>query len=154
MKYEKKQRPIIGVITAIANSIEQRKILSGIIEQAQLYNMDTAVFSNIYNSNQPEHKIEAENKIYDLALSDELDALIIISESFVNTELRKNLRNIIIRQLHLPVVVAGTAVEEFSLPGVRFINTSDVRDIEDIATHLIEEHNFPLDRTVNIKIKD
>ena len=47
MKYEKKQRPIIGVITAIANSIEQRKILSGIIEQAQLYNMDTAVFSNI-----------------------------------------------------------------------------------------------------------
>ena len=32
MKYEKKQRPIIGVITAIANSIEQRKILSGIIE--------------------------------------------------------------------------------------------------------------------------
>ncbi len=142
MKYEKKQRPIIGVITAIANSIEQRKILSGIIEQAQLYNMDTAVFSNIYNSNQPEHKIEAENKIYDLALSDELDALIIISESFVNTELRKNLRNIIIRQLHLPVVVAGTAVEEFSLPGVRFINTSDVRDIEDIATHLIEEHNF------------
>ena len=99
-------------------------------------------FQNIYNSNQPEHKIEAENKIYDLALSDELDALIIISESFVNTELRKNLRNIIIRQLHLPVVVAGTTVEEFSLPGVRFINTSDVRDIEDIATHLIEEHNF------------
>lgn len=139
---QKKQRPIIGVITAGACFIEQRQILKGIVAQAQQYNMDTAVFSNIYNPNVTDQKIFAENQIYELAVSQDLDALIIISESFVNPELREKVKESLMRQLGLPIIVVGTLIEEFAVPGVRFINTSDEKDLEDITDHLIEEHGF------------
>ena len=85
----KKKRPICGVVAAEANSIEQRQIIEGIVSQNQLYGIDTAVISNIYNPNVKEQELYCENRIYDLNLSEDLDSIILISESFVNDELRK-----------------------------------------------------------------
>ena len=84
----KPKRPIICVVAAEANSIEQRQILYGIIEKAQEYGYDTAVLSNIYNPNVHINSLECENKIYDLILSDEISAIIMLSESFVNEDIR------------------------------------------------------------------
>ena len=64
----KPKRPIICVVSAEANSIEQRQILFGIIEKAQEYGYDTAVLSNIYNPNISINSLECENKIYELVL--------------------------------------------------------------------------------------
>lgn len=142
MDSETKKRPIIGVIAAGASFIEQRQIINGIVAQAQLYNIDTAVFSNIYNPNITNEQVFAENLIYELATSPELDALILISESFVNPDLRMKVREYLKKQLHLPIIVIGAKMDEFDLNGVRFINTSDIGDIEDITDHLIERHGF------------
>ncbi len=137
----KPKRPILGVVAAEANNIEQRQILSGIIEQAQKYGYDTAVISNVYNPNVTEELFVCENRIYDLILSKEISALILISESFVNESLRQTLADNLLER-DVPTIIIGTYIKEFDVPGFRFINTSDSNDIEAVTSHLIEEHSF------------
>ncbi|WP_026053038.1 hypothetical protein [Ruminococcus flavefaciens] len=108
----KKKRMIFGVVTAEANSIEQRQIIKGIARFDQCVGIDTIIFSNNYNPNVKEKELFCENKIYDLILSDEIDGLIVTSESFVNEELRKNIADYISRKT-IPVVIAGTYLPEW-----------------------------------------
>ena len=137
----KKKRMIFGVVTAEANSIEQRQIIKGIARFDQCVGIDTIIFSNNYNPNVKEKELFCENKIYDLILSDEIDGLIVTSESFVNEELRKIIADYISRKT-IPVVITGTYLPEMDLPNCTFINTSDENDIEDLTDHLIEKHGF------------
>ena len=74
-------RPIYAVIAANAADIEQREILSGIIETAQKSNIDIVIIANIYNPNEPSNALKTENKIYDLILSGAYSGFILISES-------------------------------------------------------------------------
>lgn len=136
------KKHILGVIAAQAADVEQREILRGIMEQAQIMHIDLAVFSNIYNPNEPNAALDCENEIYDLILSDELDRLILISEVIINTVLQQRIIRNLTKQSHIPIVVIGTPLPDFVLPHFRFINTSDSNDIEDITNHLIEAHGF------------
>ena len=137
----KKKRPVCGVVAAEANSIEQRQIIEGIVSQNQLYGIDTAVISNIYNPNVKEQELYCENRIYELILSEDLDSIILISESFVNDELRKYVTDYISRK-NVPVVVIGNIMDGLANPNCIYINTSDENDMEDVTNHLIEEHGL------------
>lgn len=136
-----KKRKIFGVVAAEADNIEQRQILNGIIEQAQLYGIDVAVFSNIFNPNIPDAEVSCENRIYELTLSSEIDALILISESIFNEELRKKIQKYLVSK-NVPIIIIGTEIPAFNTSNFRFINTSDENDILDITNHLIEAHGF------------
>ena len=138
----RKQRMIFGVVAAEANSIEQRQIIRGIVEKAQEFNIDTAVISNIYNPNvSDDAMILCENQIYELILSPDLDGIILISESFVNPDLRLKILGYL-KQRNVPLLVVGSQWPDLDIPGVRYINTSDANDMEDITNHLIEIHGF------------
>ena len=104
-----KKRMILGVVAAEANNIEQRQILKGIIQEAQKLDIDTAVITNIYNPNVMDHELFCENQIYELILSPEIDAIIMISESFVNAELQQQLKNYLL-QKDVPVFLLGTGI--------------------------------------------
>ncbi|WP_294753917.1 substrate-binding domain-containing protein [uncultured Ruminococcus sp.] len=137
----RKKRMMIGIVTAEANSIEQRQIIKGIARFNQCVGVDTIVFSNNYNPNIREKELFCENKVYDLILSDELDGLIVISESFVNEDLKKLIADLLMRK-SVPIVIVGTHVKELDFPQCTFINTSDENDIEDLTDHLVEKHGF------------
>ena len=64
----RKKRMMIGIVTAEANSIEQRQIIKGIARFNQCVGVDTIVFSNNYNPNIREKELFCENKVYDLIL--------------------------------------------------------------------------------------
>lgn len=55
------------LIFAQPADMEQREILSGIMEQAT-YSIDIAILSNIYNLNEPDNALNCENEIYDYGL--------------------------------------------------------------------------------------
>ncbi|MGN0647758.1 MAG: substrate-binding domain-containing protein [Oscillospiraceae bacterium] len=138
----KKNRMIFGVVTAEANSIEQREIIRGIVNKAQEFDIDIAVISNIYNPGSSEDgMILCENQIYELILSPDLDGIILISESFVNRELQQRIRDYL-KQRDIPMLVIGSVLPELEIPGIQNINTSDMNDMEDITNHLIENHGF------------
>lgn len=137
----KKKRRIIGVAAAEANNIEQRQLLKGIIRSAMRLDYDTAVISNIYNSTNEINDFICENKIYELLLSEDLDAVITISESFMVDQLKKEIAGYL-KNKNIPIVNLGTYIPEFDIDGSININTSDELDIEDIANHLIECHGF------------
>lgn len=133
---------MIGVIGAEVNSIEQREILRGIIAQAQHYGVRTIVFSNLYNPLEPENADCADNHIYDLVASPDLDAIVILSESFVNPELRRYVHTLLRGRADIPKIMVGTPLPEFEPDQFPNINTSDENDIEAITDHLIETHDF------------
>lgn len=137
-----KNRPIYGVIAAQVADIEQREILSGIIETAQKLNIDIAVISNIYNPNEPSEVLKTENRIYDFIVSDAFDGFILISESIINTELQALILQNLWKQRSVPLIVIGTALTDFDMFDACIINTSDEQDVEDITDHLIDVHGF------------
>ena len=137
----KPKRPIICVVAAEANSIEQRQILYGIIEKAQAYGYDTAVISNTYNPNVNVNSLACENKIYELVLSEEISAIIMISESFVNEDIRRRIAAYLMK-MSVPMLILGNFLEEFSDPRFSFLNTSDVDDTVAMIDHLIDVHGF------------
>lgn len=136
-----KKRKIFGVVAATVADIEQREILSGIIEKAQSMNIDIVVLSNIYNPWETTDFLKTENIIYKLISSDEYDGIILISESIINGDLQK----VVLEQLQyktIPIVAVGAVLEGFSLPSFHYVNTSDENDFEDICDHLIDVHGF------------
>lgn len=137
-----KKRMIIGVVAAQVADIEQRRILQGIIEQSQIHNCDVAVFSNVYNPNESPELFIAENKIYELVLSNELDGIILISEAFINNQLRDNIKSKLMKLKNIPIIIIGTLLDDFSSDNVFFINTNDDEDIESVTDHLIDVHGF------------
>ena len=137
----KARRPIICVVAAEANSIEQRQILYGIIEKAQEYGYDTAVISNIYNPNVSINSLACENKIYELIQSEDIAAMIMITESFVNEEIRQNIADLMLKK-DIPMIILGAYLEEFSDSRFTFINTSDENDTIAMIDHLIDVHGF------------
>lgn len=139
---KKTHRPVYGVIAASAADIEQKEILTGIIENAQTLDIDIAVISNIYNPNEPSDILNTENNIYDLMLSDEYDGFILISESFINTQLQQKISENFRKRDPVPIIAIGTPLPGFVLPDFKFINNSDEADMEDITNHLIEVHGM------------
>ena len=137
----RKKRNIIGVIAAEASSIEQRQIIMGIAARAIELGFDTAVITNIYNPTFSDDELYCENNIYELIMSDDLDALILISESFVNEGLRHDIAGYL-KKKNMPVIVLGTYIPELDLPNCTLLNTSDENDIFEAAEHLIKVHNI------------
>ncbi|MCM1062322.1 MAG: LacI family transcriptional regulator, partial [Eubacterium sp.] len=126
----------IGIITARVSESEQRKLLAGILSQAEKYNIHAAVFSNIYNFNEYYADVEVENKIYDLIESERLDGIILAAESIMNHELQTFIYNKICSR-NIPVVVTDAIIDEFIC-----VNNNVRSDFQDIARHLIDIHEF------------
>lgn len=138
----KRGRTIIGVVGTEVHSIEQRQILSGILEQARHEDASVAVFANIFNPLEAKDADCCENQIYNLILSQEIDALIMLSESFVNERLRENIFAMIRQRGDIPVMTVGAAQPEWDAPPLPHISTSDENDMEEITDHLIDCHGF------------
>ena len=137
-----KKRKIFGVMAAEASSIEQRQILDGIITAALAQNIDIAVFTNIFNLYESDVTFSAENRIYELALSPELDGIILIAESFLNTKLKEDVISLLKQRHDIPLVIISMYAPEFDFPNGVFVNSSDAADIADIVAHLTEKHGY------------
>ena len=129
---------LIGVVGAEVHNIEERRILSGIIARSQAYHAKVTVLSNRSNPDRTDKENETENRIFELIDSDSLDALILLSESFVNPFLREKVRRQINRRPDLPVLLIGTPLPEFSPAQFPYLNTSDEHDLEEITDHLTD----------------
>ena len=96
----------------------------------------------MYNPNESPELFIAENKIYELVLSNELDGIILISEAFINNQLRDNIKSKLMKLKNIPIIIIGTLLDDFSSDNVFFINTNDDEDIESVTDHLIDVHGF------------
>lgn len=135
------KRMIFGIIAASVSDIAQRELLVGIIEQAEKHNIDIAVISNIYNENCGDRELPFENVIYDLLSLSDFDGFIMLSEPFPCVKLRNKIHNILCEK-KVPLVIAGAAIPDFSIPDARHIGTNDETDMEEVVDHLIDEHGF------------
>ncbi|MCR4888674.1 MAG: substrate-binding domain-containing protein [Ruminococcus sp.] len=133
--------PIIAVIAAGVNGFAEKEFLSGIISENKSSGYATVVFSNIYNIVQKNENLLCEQNIYDLAVSNDISGIILLCESFVEGEIRRRIASLL-KDVKVPVVGAGASLKEFEKLDYILLNTSDIDDIYNITSHLIEEHGF------------
>ena len=101
-----KLRSIIAVVIAGANYFDQKQVLKGVIAEAQKQNYDVAVFSNIYNLNHTEKELIGEQRIYELVLSEEIDAVVLVGDVFIEHSLKEIIAGLL-RQKNVPVILLG-----------------------------------------------
>ncbi len=129
-------RKRIAVITARADSAEQKEILCGIAEAALAADTDVAVYSNIYNHWTDDKLLNYENVIYSMLEPRHFDGAVITAEAFrdiaVLDEVTEKLR-----RAELPTVVIGG-----ELDGFYSVYSDDAADMEQITEHIISVHGF------------
>ncbi len=135
------KRPIIAVVTALANGFAEKELLGGIISENMKSGYSTAVISNIYNIVQQDADIICERKIYDLVRSPDISGIILLCESFTEENIRRYIASLL-AQTSVPVIGIGSRLEEFSRLDYTIFSTDDAADLEIITSHLIEEHGF------------
>lgn len=135
------ERPIIAVVTSVASKSAQKELLSSIIQTAQRLSYNTAVFSNIYNTSQHNQQLMCEQRIFELLLSDQISAVILDSEAFLNVTAERGIAELL-KQKEIPIVLVGARLPEFSDPRFFCLNTDDVADLDALTSHLIEAHGY------------
>jgi hypothetical protein len=85
------RKPVIAVVTALANGYSEKELLRGIIAGNMAAGYLTAVFSNIYNTVQTDEDLLCEQRIYDLAASEQISGIIVLCESFTDAGLRRRI---------------------------------------------------------------
>ncbi|MBE6864062.1 MAG: helix-turn-helix domain-containing protein [Ruminococcus flavefaciens] len=139
MNYSKS--PIIAVVTAAANGFAEKELLRGIITENRNNGYATVVLSNIYNIVNEGDDLLCEHRIYELLGSSDISGVILLCESFVESDTRRRIAAIL-EGKRIPIVGIGTRLEEFERIDYDLINTSDIEDIEELTDHLIEHHSF------------
>ena len=135
------RKPVIAVVTALANGYSEKELLRGIIAGNMAAGYLTAVLSNIYNTVQTDEDLLCEQRIYDLAASEQISGIIVLCESFTDAGLRRRIAGVL-KKCSVPVIGLGTRLVEFEELGMEMLNTSDTDDIYELTSHLIEKHSF------------
>lgn len=126
----------IAVITARADSSEQKTVLLGISQAAFAANADVEVFTNIYNHWVNDELLNFENTVYDLAAPEIFDGIIITAEAFMDLSALSGLVRKI-KKSSVPAVVIDGEIE-----GLKSVLSDDEADMEFIAEHLLTVHGF------------
>lgn len=137
----KTDKPVIAVVTALANGYAEKELLDGIITENAKNGCVTVVFTIIYNIVQRNNDIISEQNIYDFLQSDDISGIILLSESFVEDTIRQKIASVL-QNCHVPVIGIGGQITEFRSLDFTMLNTDDRADIEKLTSHLIEEHGF------------
>ena len=135
------RKPLIAVITGIANGFAEQELLRGIIAENQQNGFATVVFSNIYNMVQENAYLECERRIFELVYSPDISGVILFSESFVEERARETVASMLER-VSVPIVGVGTELPEYASLSIPFLNTDEVQDLEMLTDHLIDVHGF------------
>lgn len=136
-----KHRRIVGVITGHAGEYCTKQIVKGINQAGLNLNYDIVYFSNIYNIEKNESEISCENRIYDLALSNDIDGLILIPESIVNSDVRAEIAEKL-SDISIPIVIIGEETPEFYGSKYPAIQNNESADMEYLTDHMLDEHGF------------
>lgn len=133
--------PVIAVVTALANGYTEKELLRGLISENKEHGYKTAVLSNIYNMSQVNEEMLCEQRIYDLACSEQISGIILFCESFVESSVRQRIAAVL-KGTKVPMIGVGARIEEFEDLDMTLLNTSEEDDIYELTSHLIEVHSF------------
>ncbi|MBP0974248.1 MAG: substrate-binding domain-containing protein [Oscillospiraceae bacterium] len=134
-------KPLIAIVTGIANGFAEQELLRGIIAENQKNGYSTVVFSNIYNIVQEDAYLECERRIYELVYSQDVSGVILFCESFVEERARRAVASML-QKATVPVIGIGSDLSEFAALSIPCLNTDDVQELEELTDHLIDVHGF------------
>lgn len=134
------KRKLIGVITALPESVHAKRILHGIFEQCEKYGYNVAVYGTMVNvSSKNTQYLNGELNIYELPNFDMFDAVIIdmipIIEDGVEY-VKERLASCIPKDYNKPLIVLNVPFGNYPT-----IYGSDAPVFREITEHMLDVHN-------------
>ena len=133
------KRKIIGCLTCRPESVYQKRVLDGLMDQCERYGYDMAVFCPLVDiTHYEEGYLESELNILNLIQYDRFDAIIVSSLPFVANGDFPYLNRIcddIKARCHKPVVVMDMPMGDFEC-----VVTDDISAIAEMTRHVINVH--------------
>lgn len=133
-------RKIIGLITAMPETIYATRIIDGICARCHTYNYDVAVIGTLSDISLAQEKyLAGEVNIYNLINFDRLDGVIVDTLSIMDSRTRALIPQIprmLKEQCTKPVVCLGPLLEEYPT----FI-TRNRHILQEITEHIIDHHH-------------
>lgn len=134
------KRKLIGVITALPESIHAKRVLNGIFAQCEKYGYNVAVFAPMINvSSRNTEYLKGELNIYELPNFDMLDAVIVdvISINADNvTYVTDQITGRLKAECDKPVISLNVPLSDYPVA-----QNSDSPIFKEIVDHVIDEHN-------------
>jgi len=134
------KRKLIGVITALPESVHAKRILNGIFEQCEKYGYNVAVFGTMVNvASKNKQYLNGELNIYELPNFDMFDAVIIdmipIIEDGVEF-VKERLASHIPKNYSKPLIVLNVPFGDYQT-----VYGSDAPVFREITEHMLDVHN-------------
>lgn len=133
---EDKKRLTIGLLLDNIYESYGLRIWSGLVDGVQIYDANLICFVGGALKSPYSYNTQ-KNIIYNLVNMNNLDGLVAISGSLCNHVGIKFLKNFFLRYAPMPIVSVGVTLQGF--PSLVVDNT---KGIQDMLTHLIEDHGF------------
>lgn len=133
----KKFRKLIGVLIAEPDAPYQKKLLTGLTEQAFKLNYDVAVFSMLIKDEISKEWHCGEANIYNTVNYSVPDGIIFVPDTLRVNGVDKRTEKDILENFNKPVVSVDIASRYFN-----DIFTDDIQNIKKIISHLIEKHRL------------
>ena len=136
-----KQRKMIGLLTAVPESLHAKRIVEGIARQCEKYDYDVAVFASMIQfSNGHKNFVEGEKNIYEMINYDLLDGVIIDCISFVeggDESIKNYLENKVKEECSKPVVSLSMPFLDYDV-----IADDDEPVFRQIVEHVLNVHKL------------
>lgn len=134
------KRKLIGVITALPESVHSKRVLNGIFAQCEKYGYNAAVFAPMINvSSRNTEYLKGELNINELPNFDMLDAVIVDvisinadNVTYVTERVAERLKN----ECSKPVVALNVPLADYPVA-----QNSDSPIFKEIVDHVVDEHN-------------
>lgn len=130
------KRKHIAVILSQPDSVNQRKLLEGLLEEAFSYDLDVSVFAPFIKQISEYFFEKGEYDIFTLVNFEKFDGILLVPDTIKN---KTWLDDIVLRikQSKKPAVTIDMEIE-----GIPCVYNDDSVDIERIVDHLIDDHGF------------
>lgn len=136
-----KKRKLIGLLTALPESLHAKRILEGVTAQCAKYDYDVAVFATmIHFSSGHDDYVKGETNIYELVNYDLLDGVIVDCISFIEKgadDMKRRMEEKLIKECKKPVVALSVPLADYDV-----VADDDAPVFEQIVSHVLDVHKL------------
>lgn len=136
-----KKRKLLGLLTAMPESLHAKRILEGVFAQCEKYGYDVAVFATMMRfSSGHKNYVTGENNIYELVNYDLLDGVIVDCISFIEEgtdDMKRYIEEKLLKECKKPVVALSVPLADYDVAA-----DDDEPVFRQVVSHVLDVHGL------------
>lgn len=136
-----KKRKLLGLLTALPESLHAKQVLEGVFAQCEKYGYDVAVFASmVHFSSGHKNYVTGEKNIYELVNYDLLDGVIVDCISFIEEsvdDMKRYIEERLLKECKKPVVALSVPMADYDVAA-----DDDEPVFRQVVSHILDVHGL------------